>query len=164
MKEKFIKAFMRIAEIFSELSSAERLKVGCVIVNDSGRILSVGYNGMPTGWDNCCETEITEEQINDYRGEMVKNQVTKFVTKSEVLHAEANAILKCAKDGESTKGATLFTTHAPCMECSKLIYQSGIKNLYYKYSYRNLDGLDFLRKCKTVGIVKLNEEDNSLMS
>jgi dCMP deaminase len=135
MKKKWIDAFMDTAERFAELSSATRLKVGAVVVKDN-RIISIGYNGMPAGWTNECEEvvhRIAQEPI--------------LKTKDEVIHAEANAILKLARDGESGNGADLFCTHAPCINCAKLIYGAGIKKVYYRESYRDTFGIDFLNKC-----------------
>lgn len=136
MKQKWIDAFMDTAERFAQLSSAVRLQVGSVVVKDN-RIISIGYNGTPAGWDNLCEDIV---QLSD------DTLVTK--TKPEVIHAEANAIAKLARDGESGSGASLFATHAPCVECAKLIYGAGINTVYYRQSYRNDDGIEFLQKCK----------------
>mgnify|MGYP000735846851 CR=1 FL=1 len=127
MKDKFLKAHMKAAEVYASLSSAKRLQVGAVVVKDN-RIISIGYNGTPTGWDNNCE---------DFDGK----------TKPEVIHAEANAIAKLASSHESGKDATMFVTHAPCMECAKLVYNSGIRSLYYREAYRNDDGIAFLKRC-----------------
>ena len=135
MKKKWIDAFMDTAERFAELSSATRLKVGAVVVKDN-RIIPIGYNGMPAGWTNVCEEKVWD-QTGDY----------KLKTKDEVIHAEANAILKLARDGESGNGADLFCTHAPCINCAKLIYGAGIKKVYYRESYRDTFGIDFLNKC-----------------
>ena len=137
MKDKFINAHMDVAERYANLSSAKRLKVGAIVVKDD-RIISIGYNGMPTGWDNCCEDIIRTDEVGF--------QVTK--TKAEVLHAETNAIAKLAKSSESGLGATMFVTHSPCIECAKLIYQSGISTVYYKNNYRSDDGINFLIKSK----------------
>ena len=126
MKRKFVDAFMDVAERFAELSSATRLQVGAIVVKDD-RIVSIGYNGMPTGWDNCCEDENNK-------------------SKPEVLHAESNAIAKLAKSSESGEGASIFITHAPCIDCAKLIYQSGIATVYYENSYRSTQGIEFLIK------------------
>jgi|TARA_R110000803_G_scaffold45225_1_gene95302 dCMP deaminase len=142
MKNKFIKTYMDVAESFAKLSSAVRLQVGAIVVKDD-RIISIGYNGMPSGWDNCCEEVLREDEVGF--------QVTK--TKPEVLHAEANAITKLARSSESGLGATIFVTHSPCIECAKLIYQSGISTVYYKTSYRNDDGINFLKKSK-VEVIK----------
>jgi dCMP deaminase len=127
---------MDTAERFAQLSSAKRLQVGAVVVKDN-RIISIGYNGTPSGWDNCCE-----EDVYDDNGDWLKNQ-----TKSEVIHAEANAIAKLAASSESGKGSDIFITHAPCIECAKMIYGAGISNVWYRNSYRNTDGIDFLEKC-----------------
>jgi dCMP deaminase len=147
MKQKWIDAFMDTAERFAELSSAVRLKVGTVVVKDN-RIISIGYNGTPAGWDNACEDE-TIELYSGYEGAIHR---TILKTKPEVIHAEANAIMKLARDGESGSGADLFVTHAPCIDCAKLIYGAGIKNLYYRNSYRDTAGLDFLEKCGIIGM------------
>ena len=135
MKQKWIDAYMNTAERFAQLSSAKRLKVGAVVVKDH-RIISIGYNGTPSGWDNACENVV---QLSD------DTVTTK--TKDEVIHAEANAILKLAKSNEGGDGAVLFCTHAPCVECAKLIYGSGINKVYYRNQYRDSSGLDFLNKC-----------------
>ncbi len=134
MKQKFIDAYMDVAERFAQLSSARRLHVGAIVVKDD-RIISIGYNGMPSGWDNDCEYEITQPvgRVN-------------LVSKPEVLHAETNAIAKLAKSNESGMGATMFVTHAPCLDCAKLIYQSGINSVLYRNSYRSDDGIQFLQK------------------
>jgi dCMP deaminase len=144
MKQKFIEAYMDVAERFAQLSSAKRLQVGAIVVKDD-RIISIGYNGMPSGWDNCCEDVVREDEVGF--------QVTK--SKIEVLHAESNAVAKLAKSSESGLGATIFVTHSPCIDCAKLIYQSGISNVYYKTSYRNDDGIKFLKK-SNVEITKIN--------
>ena len=133
MKNKFIKTYMDVAESFAKLSSAVRLQVGAIVVKDD-RIISIGYNGMPSGWDNCCEDD---------------NK-----TKAEVLHAETNAVAKLAKSSESGLGATMFVTHAPCIDCAKLVYQSGIATVYYKNDYRSTQGLEFLTK-SNVDVIKV---------
>lgn len=134
MKLKFRDAFMKTAETFAELSTARRLHVGAVIVKDD-RIISIGYNGMPAGWDNNCEDVIQHS-----------DDTTSLKTKPEVLHAETNAIAKLARSSESGLGATLFVTHAPCLDCAKLVYQSGINSVFYRNSYRDEVGLQFLEK------------------
>jgi dCMP deaminase len=136
MKQKFIDAYMKTAEVFAKLSSARRLHVGAIVVKDD-RIISIGYNGMPSGWDNDCEIEL-HQPIGR----------VDLVTRPEVLHAETNAIAKLAKSTESGDGATMFITHAPCLDCAKLIYQSGINSVYYRNAYRSDDGIEFLKKCK----------------
>lgn len=125
MQDKWVQAYMDTAERFAELSSAQRLKVGACVVKDH-RIISIGYNGMPAGWDNTCEEDEK--------------------TKKEVIHAEANAIIKLARDGERGTGSTIFCTHAPCIECAKLIYGAGVEKLYYGEVYRDSAGLNFLKK------------------
>lgn len=135
--DKWENAFMETAETFAKLSSARRLKVGAVIVKDN-RIISIGYNGMPSGWDNNCENELR----------WPNGDIQFLETKPEVLHAEANAITKVAKSSESCYNADIYTTTAPCLECAKLIYQSGIKKVYWRTPHlRSRDGLDFLEKC-----------------
>jgi len=121
---------MKTARIFGDLSTAKRRKVGAVIVKDN-RIISIGYNGMPSGWTNECENVIDGQ----------------LVTKPEVLHAESNALAKLARSNESGEGAYLFVTCVPCIDCAKMIYQSGISKVFYDEPYRNSDGLDFLHKC-----------------
>ena len=122
-----IQAHMDVAARYAELSSAVRLKVGAVIVK-SDRIISIGYNGTPSGWDNVCEFE--------FEGALK--------TKPEVVHAEMNAIAKLARSTESGDQAAMFITHAPCAECAKLIIQTGIRDVYYKNTYRDTKGLDML--------------------
>jgi dCMP deaminase len=136
MKQKFIDAYMDVSERFAKLSSAKRLQVGAIVVKND-RIISIGYNGMPSGWDNICEDVV---EIHEDGGIITK-------TKPEVIHAEANAIAKLAKGNESGDGSTMFLTHAPCIDCAKQIYTAGIKSVYYRDSYRDSMGLDFLAKC-----------------
>ncbi len=135
MKQKWVDAFMDTAERFAQLSSAKRLQVGAVVVKDN-RIISIGYNGMPSGWTNECENVIQHS-----------DDTVTTVTKDEVIHAEANAIIKLARDGESGNDASLFCTHAPCVHCAKLIYGAGIRKVYYRNTYRDTIGIDFLNKC-----------------
>ena len=143
MKKKYIDAHMKVAEVYAELSSAKRLKVGCVAVkNDT--IIGIGYNGMPSGWDNECENE-TVELYSGYEGAIHQ---TVLKTKPEVLHAETNCISKIARSTNSSEGASLFVTHAPCLDCAKIIHQAGINSVYYRNTYRTEDGINFLRKCK----------------
>lgn len=135
MKQKFIDAYMDTAKRFAQLSTAKRLQVGAIVVKDD-RIISIGYNGTPPGWDNNCEYTIDDAMGYD-TGK----------TKPEVIHAEANAIAKLAKSTESGKDATMFLTHAPCVDCAKQIFTAGINKLYYREQYRSTDGIDFLKKC-----------------
>jgi dCMP deaminase len=134
MKDKLKHAYMKTAQTFSELSSAQRLHVGAIIVKDD-RIISIGYNGMPSGWSNICEDVLEDGSLK---------------TKVEVLHAESNAIAKLAKSNDSGNGATLFVTHSPCIECAKLIYQSGINHVIYMQNYRDDAGVNFLVKSGVV--------------
>lgn len=129
---------MKAAEVYSQLSSARRLQVGCVVVKDN-TIIGIGYNGMPSGWDNNCEDEIIIEEDEKF--------IKGLKTKPEVLHAETNALAKIARSTNSSDGASMFITHAPCLDCAKLVYQSGIKSVYYRNSYKNTDGINFLNKC-----------------
>jgi len=123
---KYDKAYLRIAKEWSLLSYCKRKKVGAIIVRDR-MIISDGYNGTPSGFENCCE---------DGEG----------ITRWDVLHAEANAILKVARSTQSCEGATLYITLSPCKECSKLIHQSGIVRVVYQNGYRDNAGLEFLIK------------------
>lgn len=118
-------AHLKVALIYADLSKAKRAQVGCIIVKEN-RIISIGYNGTPSGWDNNCEDSNDE-------------------TKPEVLHAETNAIAKLARCSESGDGATLYCTHAACLDCAKLIYQSGIRRVVYARDYAGTDGVDFLK-------------------
>ena len=136
MKQKFIHAHMKVAETYAALSSAVRLKVGSIVVKDN-RVISIGYNGTPSGWNNNCEDWVELSQT-EYG----------WKTKPEVIHAEANAIAKLARNHESGLNADMFITHAPCLECAKLIYSAGLKKVYFKNHYREDTGLEFLKKCQ----------------
>lgn len=125
-QNKYDKAYLRIASEWSKLSYCNRKQVGAIIVRDK-MIISDGYNGTPSGFENCCE---------DHEG----------LTHWYVLHAEANAISKVARSTQSCENATLYITLSPCKECSKLIHQSGIKRVVYQNGYRDTSGVDFLRK------------------
>ena len=161
MKQKFINYYMKVAELTSTLSYAKRLQVGAVIVNGN-KILATGYNGMPSGWDNNCESFeymsidaggwVDPEEIYE-RWPFVEDDIDpdlgyarryRLKTKDEVLHAETNAIAKVSASTESSEGATMFCTHAPCINCAKLIYQSGINSLFYRDTYRDTSGIEFL--------------------
>ena len=142
MKPKLLEAYMKTAATFAELSHARRLHVGAIVVKDD-RIISIGYNGMPAGWDNNCE----DESVELYSGHEGAIHRTVLKTRPEVLHAESNAISKLARSSESGEGATMFITHAPCMDCSKLIYQSGIRSVYFGSAYRDDSGVKFLKAC-----------------
>ena len=127
MRPKWRSAFMDVAERFAQLSSAKKLKVGAIVVKGDS-IVSVGYNGTPSGWSNKCE---------DKNGETVP----------EVIHAEANCVAKLAKSCISGENSTMFITHAPCIHCAKIIYGAGIGVVYYKNVYRDDSGVKFLKKC-----------------
>jgi len=129
MKQKFIDLYMNLAESVSQMSTAVKLKVGTVIVKD--HTITYGYNGTPSGWDNNCETVLSDGSLK---------------TKPEVLHSEANALMKIAKSTINSEGATLFCTHAPCIDCAKMIHQAGIFSVYYRNEYRSTDGINFLEK------------------
>jgi len=124
-KSRYDKAYMRMAIEWAKLSHCKRAQVGSLIVKD-GMIISDGFNGSPTGLNNDCE-----DMAND--------------TYWYVIHSEANAILKCAKNGSSSKGATLYLTHSPCKDCAKMILQSGIERVVYNEKYRDNDGINFLK-------------------
>lgn len=129
---QYDKTYLEMAECVSKLSYGIRAKVGCVIVSDKGQVISHGWNGTPSGFDNACE-------YTDENGELH--------TKREVLHAESNAILKCARFGNaSTDGSTIYVTLSPCVDCAKLIIQAGVKRVCYKEKYRDTSGIDFLKE------------------
>ncbi len=151
MKPKFQKLYNNIAHEVAKMSHARRLQVGAVIVKDD-RVISMGYNGMPAGWDNNCEDE-SVELYSGYEGAIHR---TVLKTKPEVLHAESNAIAKLAKSNDSGDGADIFITHAPCMDCAKLIYQSGIRRVYFNQNYRDDAGIRFLKQ-SGVEVIKHEE-------
>jgi dCMP deaminase len=126
MKEKYLYAYMKTAKVFADCSTASKLKVGCIAVKED-RIISIGLNGTPNGWNNICEDNTNK-------------------TLPEVLHAESNMLMKLAKTNGGAEHAIVFITHSPCMECAKLLYQSGISKVYYETPYRSDDGINFLKK------------------
>lgn len=170
---QYDQAYMRMAKCMGDLSYSYRSKVGCIIVSKDGQIISQGFNGTPKGYDNCCEdphcsckyvrgcavTEkpISEQMSVEFCSNVIKPlghgddpkgfpcQYLSLTTKKEVLHAESNAISKCAKWHSSTEGATLYVTLSPCFECSKLIIQAGITRVCYLEKYRDTSGIDFLK-------------------
>ncbi len=148
MKEKYLHYYMDIAKRTAELSTARKKKVGAVIVKDD-RVISIGYNGTPSGWDNECEEWRPNEGVTFKVNEGDREIYGSWYTKAEVLHAEANAITKLAKSPESGEGATLFCTLEPCIECAKLIYQTGINTVYYSEEYKASkgSGKEFLKTC-----------------
>lgn len=132
--------YIDIANRVAQESHARRLQVGSIIVKE-GRIISMGWNGMPSGWENNCEIELEDGTLK---------------TKPEVLHAESNAIAKLAKSTESGSGADLYVTHAPCIDCAKLIHQSGITRVFYGSDYRSPEGIYFLEK-SNIEVKKLSD-------
>lgn len=170
MKPKFQKLYNNIAHEVAKMSHARRLQVGAVIVKDD-RVISMGYNGMPAGWENNCEDIVwdpgaggwldPEKFDQQYPFEMWNEQAGRNVryglkTKQEVLHAESNAIAKLAKSNDSGDGSDIFITHAPCIQCAKLIYQSGIRRVYFNQNYRDDAGIRFL-KASGVEVIKHDE-------
>jgi len=138
--EKFDRRYLEMASVWARNSYCKRRQVGALLVKDR-MIISDGYNGTPSGFENQCEDE-------------------NGVTKPYVLHAEANAITKVAKSGNNSAGATLYVTASPCLECSKLIIQSGITRVVYKDEYRLMDGIDLLRRAGiAVEHVSLEEDE-----
>lgn len=163
--QKFDKSYLAMAEVWAQNSYAKRAKVGALIVKN-GQIISDGFNGTPSGFDNCCEDVMcTCQWIHGCRkdarpiSEVISPEHCsdcsdcKMVTKKEVLHAEANAITKLSRSTQSSDGATLYVTLSPCYDCAKLIIQSGIKRVVYKEQYRETSGLDLL---KSAGIEVVN--------
>lgn len=148
---------MKTAETFAELSYARRLHVGAIIVKDD-RIISIGYNGMPAGWDNNCEYEevYSRQPAPGDEYETVHTGILR--TRPEVLHAETNAIAKLARSTESGLDADLFVTHSPCLDCAKLIYQAGIKRVFFGTQYRDSAGIDFL-KASGVDVEQIDLQD-----
>jgi dCMP deaminase len=171
MKTKLKSAYMKTAKVFADLSHARRLHVGAIVVKDD-RIISIGYNGMPAGWDNNCEDRvydtgaggwISPEEFDaqypytEYNEDAEESYRYGLKTKPEVLHAESNAISKLARSSESGLGADIFITHSPCLDCAKLIYQSGIKRVYFGMAYRSTEGIEFLRQ-SGIEVEKLEDE------
>ena len=148
MKASILQAHLDVAARYAELSTARRLKVGAIIVKDN-RIISIGYNGTPPGWDNNCEElvhRIAEEPV--------------LKTLPEVIHAEENAIAKLARSHESGEGAAMFITHAPCAQCAKMILVSGIGSVYYRQQYRDDAGIKFLQR-GGVAVQQLESKDGN---
>jgi dCMP deaminase len=145
MYSRKIKAHLKAAKAYAELSHAKRLRVGAVLIKDD-RIISIGYNGTPSGMDNNCENIVAIKK------KMPPGYI--YETKPEVVHAEMNVIAFAAKNGVPTDGCTMIVTHSPCFECSKLLVQAGVKSVYYETEYRLTNSLDFLKQCD-VGVYKL---------
>lgn len=142
MKSRMIDYYMSLADTTAKLSRAEKLKVGAVIVTTDDAIL-YGWNGQPAGWDNQCEFVLEDGSLETY---------------PSVLHAEMNCLSKLAKSTLSGRGASLFLTHSPCINCAKAVYQSGIIQVYYRHDYRCTEGVQFLKWC---GTEVLKIEDNN---
>ena len=152
--DKWQSAYIDVAERFASLSTAQKLKVGCIAVKVN-RVLSIGYNGMPSGWDNNCEDACKPDWMSrEATQEDVDLGMVLLKTKAEVIHAEMNCLAKLASSNESGKGAELYITHSPCIECAKMIYASGIVSVYYREEYRDLSGVNFLRECG-VGVERI---------
>jgi len=170
MKPKFRLLYSIMAQEVAKMSHARRLQVGAVIVKND-RVISMGYNGMPAGWENDCEDRVWDSGAGGwldpeefdakypYEGwheKAQRNVRYGLKTRPEVLHAESNAIAKLAKSNDSGDGADIFVTHAPCMECAKLIFQSGIGRVYYSQDYRDDSGIKFLKQ-SGVEVIKNDE-------
>ena len=140
---RYDRLYLDIAKRVGQMSHAKRAQVGAVIIQND-RIVSMGWNGMPAGWDNNCEEPQNDDVL--FQGHYYEDP-REYVTKKEVLHAESNAIAKLAKSHESGLGATMYCTVSPCLDCAKLIHQSGIAKVVYEIEYRNTDGIQFLREC-----------------
>lgn len=168
-RKQFDIAYMKMALAFSELSRARRNKVGAIIVNEDDQVIAQGFNGTPSGFDNNCENDWCDKF--DTNAENVCNNCEesnycnsckffRLKTKKEVLHAEPNAIMKCARNGHPTKGATIYVTLSPCIDCAKLIIQADIKRVVYFEQYKNTDGLDLLKKAN-IKVEQLTDCDNN---
>jgi dCMP deaminase len=165
LKPKYIDLYMDWAARAAELSHARRLHVGAVIVKDD-TVISYGYNGMPAGWDNNCEDTIFVHDIGAQSDDTMiedgfsKTEVSNWIklkTKPEVLHAESNAIAKLARSNNSGRDADIFITHAPCLDCAKLIYQSGIRRVWFGQAYRDTTGIEFLQRSG----IEVTQHDNT---
>jgi dCMP deaminase len=170
MKPKFQKLFSEMAASVAKLSYSRILHVGAIIVKND-RVISMGYNGMPAGWENNCEDIVwdsgaggwldPEEFDKQYPHEAWHEEAGRNVryslkTKREALHAESNAIAKLAKTDGGGDGADIFITHAPCIDCAKLIYQSGISRVFYDNNYKNDTGIKFLKQ-SGIKVIKNDE-------
>lgn len=139
MKNELIKMYSNIVQEVATISKAQKLKVGSIAVKGN-RIISIGVNGQPPGWDNICEDVLPDGSLK---------------TKDSVIHSEANMIGHLIRDGESAQGATIFVTHSPCIQCAKILFTAGIKDLYYIHEYRLNDGIQFLEQCG-IPVCKIN--------
>lgn len=176
MNEKHVIAYFKVVWAFANCSTAQRLKVGSIIVKDHN-ILSFGYNGTPAGWDNCCEEKewcsaggwLSPEEIEEgwpYQGTYLDsdgNEMSgryRLKTLPHVLHSELNSIAKLARNSGGAAGATMFCTHAPCIECAKLIHACGIKEVYFNLWYRDKAGVEFLNKAG-INTIQFEFADNT---
>jgi dCMP deaminase len=154
-QEDLDKKYLQLTSSWAEMSQAVRRKVGCIIVRGT-QIISDGFNGMPSGFDNNCEDEFYTIDERDWYGDQswiedrAKKRFYKLVTKPEVLHAESNALMKLARSTNSSEGATMYLTCAPCFNCAKLIIQSGIVRVVYQESYTCLNGVVLLQKANII--------------
>jgi dCMP deaminase len=167
LKQKYIDLYMDWAARAAELSHARRLHVGAVIVKDD-TVISYGYNGMPAGWNNDCEDRkymssdaggwLSQDEI-ETQWQYLEEDGTRYTlkTKPEVLHAESNAIAKLARSNNSGRDADIFITHAPCVDCAKLIYQSGIRRVWFGTAYRDTAGVEFLQRSG----IEVTQHDNT---
>lgn len=146
MKPRMIEYYMDVANRTAQLSYAEKLKVGAILVKNDN-IISFSWNGTPRGWDNVCEDVLYDDNGDGY-----------LKTKSCVTHAEEALLMKIASSQESSEGSTLFCTHSCCMPCAKLIYGAKIKNFYYQNDYRSDEGIKFLKECG-IKVTKLGEKN-----
>jgi|TARA_B110000495_G_scaffold202024_1_gene220947 dCMP deaminase len=145
-QEDLDRTYLNMASVWSSLSKARRKRVGCLIVKD-GSIISDGFNGTPRGFNNDCETMIPHQGkiVIDDEGDFVEGTY-KLITKSEVIHAESNAIIKLSKSTQSSEGSTMYITISPCIDCAKLIIQAGISRVVHGGVYRSEDGLNLLSR------------------
>jgi len=153
MKPKFQKLYSEMAHSVAKMSYSRILQVGAIIVKDD-KVISMGYNGMPAGWDNNCEDAVPQVVGVAPDGHDLVELTLK--SKPEALHAESNAILKLAKTGGGADGADIFITHSPCMDCAKLIFQSGISRVFYSEDFPNGNGLKFLKQ-NGIKVIKNDE-------
>lgn len=163
MNARELNFFMGIAQLSADMSYSDKLKVGAIIVKKN-HIISYSWNGTPQGWENTTEDKsyigidaggiFSPKEIEEYWPLEDENGRYKYITKSEVLHAEEHAILKLAKNGKAGKNSTIFTTHYPCIKCAKMIHNAGIKKIYFTHDYYDTESAKYLDKTK-IKIYKL---------